>query len=951
MASYLFPYQSVQYEPYQAPVELYGQALAYKNAKFAQGLANIRSHYDQVLSTPLTNEQNQIAVRQGIQDAMNRLSKAAVSDVSLPENQASINSVFDNILNDRDIMYDAAWTQHHNGEISKAEALQKTKPELVPPQNLEPLYLASEAYRSGDRKDRPRPTSFQPFHDFNTKMSDFLDKVKVDTDVMFAHSETEVEGPDGKMHKVGFDAQYTVEQLKGYTIQKLVNDKLMSDPQALSQMKLDYDYNVRNGFYPASNAISEINTELEGYRSMDKALQTAIDSGVNLNHTTLTANEKEMYEKQRKGVAGEISRLIDMQNKIKITPEAANEYFTFGKHASKYVSSLVEQRAYSKTSTYSELPYVAALQKYRYDDWLAQRQYLRDASLEGIKSANKVKEAKAAEGEPIVPLRQIIKDLDANKAGINISNEAVAGLGNMEVDKDGQLWRDWTGTGDSPETTLIVTPGATSMTREQIHAIDKNTIYKKMENELTRLSIPGTGTVRGVGSVGAGAPVDASEQQGVIALPGSVILQNYRQDPNSIDDKSKAIIAKYKPLLGFDPNDKDDRGQYKADQLKLQLEDPVIAESVEYGLTTPITGRMKFVPDPGKNLVASADGSIMYIKGRGVMPKSKAALHMGENGVMKGLKKNYVLNFTTEVTPGEAGTEKKGTTVEDMVGVSMYMPVYSNPTTINDRLLKTMGYQSQWGTKAPEKRQESAQELNKFMNLVDLSKQLPSGDGALIQNSDGSYSLDNVIRKPGGVDISRSRSEVIELASGIATRTGIPYNEVLSGVANVLGRSGSSLQRMEGLMQFESSVGSQAPDMNSRAARNNNPLNIKDNAVGNIYSTGKDNENHAVFGSISDGLQAGYIKLQNIQQGLSGNKDYKADATIPEFASVYAESPNDAANLIASLRLLGFNATETTKINQIPLPVFYEAMIMKEDRRYYNYLKSSGILDEFLKRI
>ncbi len=940
MPSYLIPYQPVQIQPYESPLGLYQQALQYKNFKFAQGLSNIRSHYDAVLNTPLTNEQDQQVVRDGIDTAMQKLSKAAVSDLSLPENQAEINGVFDSILNDNDIMYDAAWTRRHNREIRKAEDLQKKDPSLVPPQNLEPLYLASENFRTAAKGSRPGPTKFTPYYDFDKKMTEALDKVKPDVDVMFNQKNIKVEGPDGQMHDITVGGQYTVEQLKEYTINKIAMQRLSADPQALQQMKFDYDYNTRNGLYPPSAALEGIQRDIEFYRSADKAIQTALDSGTNLNGQPLTDNERTLYKEQKKTIEADSNRLLDLNNKIKLDPTASNEWFTFNKHVKDYVGGKVDTYAYTKNGLLSDIPGANELNKYRYDVWLRQWDSKYDKELEDYKA--KTKAATEASGFVEAPIIGLYTKLDSSTEGIHLDPEdgEIEVLGGFHKDEKGRLWKDWTGLGANPAETVIAVPGNNNFTKQQRDTIESGTVLRLMYRDLESLGFEQEVSTETSNYVGGLAPTGGGTTK--VKIGGQKILEQYYADPKSGDPKVKAILDKYQPILGIDLSNKT-----QISSIEDELKDPTIAGAVDFGMTWKPTGRHEFVPATGNNVVLGRQNN-MLMRGFLKIPESEMGRTVGgKKSINDGLSKGYILNWNPAVSTGEEGSKVEKTN-EKMYLVSAYIPVTGDVEKMNDRLLETKDYFKQLGQKAPEYREASRQKVGSFMNQVRVAEEIPTGAGVIQQTRDGKFELPNWSQVSSSGQ-AQSYSQVLGYANELSTRTGIPYNEALNELVNVLGVAKTPLQRQLGINNYLSNVGSGAISLDTPAARNNNPFNLKDGDLGGISPTGKDNQGHAIYGSIGEGLGAGLAKLQLAMSGQS-NK-YKPTQTIEEFSKIYAESPNDAKNLVNSIQSLGYNATASTKIGQIPLRILYEAMIMKEDRRYYNYLKNSKILDSFLNQV
>jgi hypothetical protein len=74
----------------------------------------------------------------------------------------------------------------------------------------------------------------------------------------------------------------------------------------------------------------------------------------------------------------------------------------------------------------------------------------------------------------------------------------------------------------------------------------------------------------------------------------------------------------------------------------------------------------------------------------------------------------------------------------------------------------------------------------------------------------------------------------------------------------------------------------------SRSFKNNNPGNLK--YVGQLYATGHDDENHAIFDSYQHGFDA---LIRQLQIAVNGNGTYNGTMTLRQFFHVYAEANSD----------------------------------------------------------
>lgn len=794
MASYLFQHVPQSIQPYNHPLQLFQQSLMIKDEKFKSGLSAIRSKYDSILSLPLTNEQDQATLKNNLDTAMQTLNKTAVSDVSLPENQATINGVLDNVLNDGDLMYDAAWTRNHRNELTKAQDLEKKSPELVAPQNLEPLYLAQEQFRSAPKGSRPKPVQFSPYYDYNKKMNDDLDKIKADVERVFSVQTNQVEGPDGQMHSVSSPLQYTVKQLKDYKVQQLAWSRINSDAQTLNQMSLDYNYNTKNGLYPPQAALSGIDQEIGTYQNLSKSLATALNTGTGLDNKSLDANSRDSYESRQKNVNSEIQRLQGLKNDINLDPNKAGQWFSFNKYIKDYVEGKVSQYTNREDSLISSVPGLDKLTDYQLDVWKEQWK----SNLKIQEDASKTK-AKEADFVP-TPYKDLVYKLSDSPAGIPATNQELAGLGQMNVDKDGNMFMNWTGDSKTAGSTLIFKPGSGSFTKDQVSSIDSGIIIKKMTQELENLNIkvPGGSTSKiplnfGPDVIPGGGGLDIHA-----TYSGSDILDAYTKNPGVVDPRVKAIIDNYQTVLSKYNIDLKDTSSIKNVQAKLK--DPDIQKAIDFGSTINLNGNFQFTADPDNNLILGDNGKL-YMSGKFIVPEYKVLDAVGNKGG------SYVKNFIKEwdVVKGIGDPGDKSKPINNrLYGVHVYVPVNGDVTQINDRLLDTQGYQNQWGKDAPQFREKSRQETVKFQDIVQRSGALGSINLPYRQNQQGNYNVDFNTRELTS-DQRNSLSQSSSIAQSISTLTGQDYNTVNQQVDNIFGSTSNPIRRTELLDQLKSS--------------------------------------------------------------------------------------------------------------------------------------------------
>jgi hypothetical protein len=874
-----------------------------------------------VLNADVTNEAHQMQIRSGVEGVMNKLSKVAATDLSLPENQSQVNSLFDPILNDENILYDMSWTYNTKRELKKAESLQKNHPELVQPQNLHPLYQAQESYRLGDPGLRPKSVQFSPYYDYNDRYQKELDKIKADVDLAFSSADLVITDIDGSRVKIGeIHNQQKIEQLKATKVHQMLTERLNSDANALRQMSLDYNYNKDYGFYSSESALDGITNEIGVYTGISKNLAEAISSGL------YTGTEKVDAENQLKYYNNELSKLTGLQTKIEGGGDPT-EYFTFPRFVKQYIESKAVQYSFKKEGELSAVP--------GYDTAL---KYLLDARLETWKTKLK---GKADLTTVEVPFISAYNSLLENPGGINRSSSDLAAFGDMKINSDGTLSYNLAYSNKTPENTVIIKPATGSFTQTQMADLQAGQLISGLKKELSDLGI--TRNVQAYSTTGMGLQLGAATKD--VAQAPDVILRNHATNKDyygvKTGEKIQTVVDKYKGLLG--KLGVDLTSATSLNEFQKKLNDPALKAAIDFGQNLQnlnFKGRFEFRPDQDTNLVLGQSG-VTYMKGRLVVPSTELHQLIGDKTISKMLNEGLI---SREEVTKMTGSDGK-TSQEQMFGVSTLIPINGTPEEINDRMLKNVGLYSGTGKEDYQLRSSSKQVVTQFTQTLNAASSLPKVDLVKQGNHyvpEGSYTNaygDVFYKNPEAVN------QVKGIAQQIANQTGQKVEEITQKIFDIIGGNPSPVKAMQGISNL--SLQGQVPD--TVAARNNNPLNIKDISIGGIKASGVDKQGHAIFLTPYEGLLAGYSKLNNVYTGQSST--YKPNDSLEEFSKKYAESPTDINNLISSIEKLGYTTTATTLVSQIPLKVLFEAIVMKEDGAYYKVLKSSGILDQFLQSV
>jgi len=133
MAQYLPYIPEVFPEPalYRPDFNFFDRMLQRKQSQFEQGLNQVKSAYNSVLNAPLSDKAN-IPLRDAyIKQAQESLKILGSSDLSLPQNIQTANSVFSPFWEDQFITQDAALTKWYQSEASKLASWRDSPDEKV----------------------------------------------------------------------------------------------------------------------------------------------------------------------------------------------------------------------------------------------------------------------------------------------------------------------------------------------------------------------------------------------------------------------------------------------------------------------------------------------------------------------------------------------------------------------------------------------------------------------------------------------------------------------------------------------------------------------------------------------------------------------------------------------------------------------------------------------------
>ncbi len=623
MPSFLFQNQEPTIQPYQHPTELMLKAGMYRDAKFKEGLQNIRSRYDNLLSLQLTNPENQKFVRDQLKTAVDQLDKYSKVDISLPENVGAINSVFDPVTDDTGVMQDVAFTQHLNKQKALIEKLSVDDPGKVSPANVFPILQAEQAYRSGSRTARPSYVSFQPYYDFEKGDDEFLTKLKED---IYSDPAIITRRDPATGQIVQLNGERQVKEIAAGKIRAALNNGF--DARKIAQMQLDYNYNAANGVYDPRGAITGIEQEARDVQEKLSQNQSLLERG------NLSIDQTDAAEKLVAQGKGQLAKLNSIKERIAGNLRGGNdegarsaslEYYNFGKYLDDYVQQKVGQYSTKQIGKFEA-------NDFDLESW----KYQMNANLETLKSQLKAKEGKKGsvdgdtglqddgtyEYEP--PMKTIGDQIERTGAatvdgqsgyfipllGRNAIKNANGDIifsntgGGLDDPNDAILIKEASGTLDQQNAALLQANTSIGKTISALRGMDKNYFTTTEVKPLGNSSIGGYNAYNEKSDKGT-IQVDMSETQQINKL--GEMLTKYQANPNSFTKKAQGILGQLDSSLkqaGVNTLDQSTIAKYNtfihSDQGKNIIEAGI-------ALNKDSKGRYKFIPEESSNVIGLSD--------------------------------------------------------------------------------------------------------------------------------------------------------------------------------------------------------------------------------------------------------------------------------------------------------------------------------------------------------
>lgn len=191
-------------KPWSPDWSFLSQVYGVTQARFDKGFNQVKSLYNSVLNSPLTNSENQQFRSDMFEKIQASLRNVSALDLSDPTNVMRAQSLLDPISDDKELAYDMYVTKHHGNQKSMMESYKNSTDAKVRAQYSDysklDVMFAEDDMRNAKRGDGSitsiQPRDFTPFEDINEYLSGAAKDAKLQ--VKFAN-------PDGK----GYIMTYT----------------------------------------------------------------------------------------------------------------------------------------------------------------------------------------------------------------------------------------------------------------------------------------------------------------------------------------------------------------------------------------------------------------------------------------------------------------------------------------------------------------------------------------------------------------------------------------------------------------------------------------------------------------------------------------------------------------------------------------------------------------------
>jgi hypothetical protein len=605
MPSFLFKEDPVEIPVYQHPMDLMGRALMVRDAKVKEGLSMIRSQYDNLLNTPLTNEVNRMGVKNDTEAAMSKLKGLSSVDLSLPENQGAALGVFDNVLNNKNYLTDMAFTRHIGKQKQIIEETRKKNPAQWSPQNEHQVTKAENAYRFADpNSEAPKFATFTPFVDVDKMYQDIAKNV-----------EEEQLQQTGQRSVDGYGRLVVTNEIKEKTKEKILarfQAAMTQDPRIAQQMFVNYDYLKDSGVINPDYVIAKIETDIK--RFTDNYITPA---GVS--------------DETKKAATAQVEGMQNAVKKIKQNPDSFSDVYGLGAFINDYMDETATGLAYRREGKVEYDPASLKMFENTLKSMEADKQLGRDKELETWKAqySGKTKtgvnptdhDARDPRGwgnsEFIQKLEKINKDGYLSTTEDDQFVKSI--LGNPTASKTipgyYSLTRFGTETADPSKNVILSTAGV-QLSKEDAKHITTASVLKDLESDILRITpkaFTSSITLQTPGSsIGGGL---GSTNQNVTMQDGNKVkLKKINDILNSNDPKYNTIRQVYKDKLqkiGLDLSNPSAIADYSS-----YVSQPENAEKIFIGTTlNSLKGDFEFKPTGSGKTVEIGDNGQAFING------------------------------------------------------------------------------------------------------------------------------------------------------------------------------------------------------------------------------------------------------------------------------------------------------------------------------------------------
>lgn len=352
----------VKDQPYIStiPFDIVAQVGQYKQGMYDTAIQQTQAKLDFIGSQKIQKASDKEYITNELNNTVEQLNNIVGKDFSDPKIRRELDSITSGLMSNpnvaRRVNANARFTEE---QTKRAELLEKN-PELYSPVN-DAVYQQQVSQWMNNPDQVDFSGSYIPFYDNSKDLRDIAKEIASNPDIGY---EIIQEG--------GMTYQKEVKQVRADRISDAWKAQILSDPRALQQERLNYQYAMSN--ISPEVAIGDLATQIKVAQDNIKEAERQIGSGV-LSEDEI--NQRKAFITQNQGAVEKFEQMSDI---VRQTGDAS-KYYTFDNYLNNNLKSQANQYAYTQEGKleleeYSKLQY----------------QERSRASLEALKHSFKVKE-------------------------------------------------------------------------------------------------------------------------------------------------------------------------------------------------------------------------------------------------------------------------------------------------------------------------------------------------------------------------------------------------------------------------------------------------------------------------------------------------------------------------------------------------------------------------------